>query len=232
VAAFFASFGEAAEAVTAIIAAGIVPSLAELLDGRVLAAVDAWQGSDLHGFGEAFLLVQTDGAGAGRDAERVAELLAGSATRVSQTSDREEADALVATRRLALPALERIGRVLIEDICVPRSMLALAARGIEEIRVSTGVDIFTMAHAADGNLHPIIVLDPALAEIPEPAWDAAAQIFGLALRLGGTLTGEHGVGVLKRRWLGEELGPRHHLLQQQLRRTFDPRAMFNPGKAI
>lgn len=92
--------------------------------------------------------------------------------------------------------------------------------------------MFTLAHAADGNLHPIIVVDPDLDRLPDAAWEAAGEIFALALRLGGTLTGEHGVGVLKRQWVADELGPTAHALQRRIKEVFDPRGILNPGKAL
>jgi glycolate oxidase len=232
IAAYFGSVADACDAVVRIAAAGIVPVMAELLDALTLGAIDAAQGSALTSHGNAFLLVQTDGAAAHEEAAAVERVLAASAISMSRTDDPDEAQELIATRRLALPSLERTGRVLIEDISVPRSQLATAMAAVAKISADTGVAIFTLAHAADGNVHPIVVVDPALNEIPTEAWEAAAQIFALALRLGGTLTGEHGIGALKRRWLGEELGPRNHQLQQQLRQVFDPREILNPGKAL
>jgi glycolate oxidase len=256
-AAYFDSVAAAVAVVGEIAAAGIVPAVAELLDGPTLTAIDTANGAVSHrARGEAFLLIQTDGAGAHAEASQIQALLhAGGAGHVTLTSDPEQAAGLVATRRAALPALERLGRVLIEDIAVPRSRLAEAITGIAAITESTGVLIYTMAHAADGNLHPIIVIphptNPDIAQttdtaqgssgstqtssapdIPDHVWDAADQIFHLALNLGGTLTGEHGIGILKQRWLGHELGPRNHRLQQQLRQLFDPNAILNPGKAI
>ncbi|MCX4459132.1 hypothetical protein OG585_40945 [Streptomyces sp. NBC_01340] len=153
------------------------------------------------------------------------------ATTVETTADPAEAEALLAARRLALPALERLGRPLIEDIAVPRSRLAEAVREIRAVSVRHDVPVFTLAHAADGNLHPIIVVDPALPGLPDAAWEAAGE-FALALRLGGTLTGEHGVGVLKRQWVADELGPAAHALQRRLKEAFDPRGILNPGKCL
>ncbi|MER6957019.1 FAD-linked oxidase C-terminal domain-containing protein [Streptomyces sp. NPDC000618] len=227
-AAYFATFEAAAEASYAIGRAGIVPALAELVDGPVLAAVDP----DLRARGAALLIVQCDGAGAAVEAAAVAELLAPTATSVETTEDPAEAEALLAARRLALPALERLGRPLIEDIAVPRSRLGQAVAEIRAISARHDVPVFTIAHAADGNLHPIIVVDPSLDRLPDAAWEAAGEIFALALRLGGTLTGEHGVGVLKRQWVAEELGPQAHALQRRLKEAFDPRGILNPGKGL
>ncbi|MDX6352855.1 MAG: glycolate oxidase [Streptomyces sp.] len=233
VAAYFGTFEAAADAATAIGAARIVPAMAELLDGPVLAAIDDAQGSDLRGQGEALLLVQCDGAGALAEAEEVVRVLrTARAASVQVTDDPVEAEALLAARRLALPSIERLGRPLIEDIAVPRSRLAAAVREIDAIAARYDVRVCTLAHAADGNLHPILVVDPSLTGVPEAVWQAAGEIFATALRLGGTLTGEHGVGVLKRRWVADELGPENHALQRRLKAAFDPHGILNPGKAI
>ncbi|MCK9896394.1 FAD-binding oxidoreductase [Frankia sp. AgB32] len=229
---FFDTVGAAVDAVTALGAAGVVPAVAELLDARTVRAVDAATGSHLAAHGEVFLLVQTDGPGAAAEADLAEAVLTARARRVRRSTDPAQAEALFAARRAALPALQRLGRVLIEDIAVPRGALARAAARVTEIGAAHGVDIFTMAHAADGNLHPIIVVDPTEPEIPPRAWAAAEEIFALALDLGGTVTGEHGVGVLKRRWLAAELGPRAHDLQHRLRAVFDPAGILNPGRAL
>ncbi len=229
-AAYFSSIEAAATAATSITASGIVPSMAELIDGPTLAAIDAAQETDHTTRGTALLIVQTDGTAADIEADAIEKILHTSAATVIRATDPARATALVAARRLALPSLELLGRPLIEDIAVPRSRLAEAVTRIAGISADTGVPIFTIAHAADGNVHPIIVIDPNLPTIPAQAWCAAEQIFNLALSLGGTLTGEHGVGVLKRRWVSDELGPRNHHLQQQLRLLFDPHAILNPGK--
>ncbi|WP_327328826.1 MULTISPECIES: FAD-binding oxidoreductase [unclassified Streptomyces] len=231
-AAYFDTFEAAADASSAITAAGIETAMAELLDGSVISAIDSAQGTALRERGAALLIVQCDGAGAQAEAERVAAVLAGRVTSLVVAADDAEADALLAARRFALPALERLGRPLIEDIAVPRSRLAEAVRAIEDISVRRGVPVFTLAHAADGNLHPIIVVDAGLTELPEAAWETAGDIFALALRLGGTLTGEHGVGTLKRQWIAEELGTDNHALQRRIKAAFDPHHTLNPGKAV
>ncbi|CAO5185179.1 Glycolate oxidase subunit GlcD [Frankia sp. AiPs1] len=229
---YFDTVADAVDAVTALAAAGIVPAVAELLDAPTVRAVDAATGSGLAAHGDVFLLVQTDGAGAGEEADEVQAILADRARLVHRSSDESGAEALLAARRAALPSLERLGRPLIEDIAVPRGRLATAVARIAEIGAATGVDLYTLAHAADGNLHPIIVVDPGEPEIPAAAWSAAEQIFALALELGGTITGEHGIGRLKRRWLATELGSHQHDLQQRLRAAFDPTGILNPGRGL
>jgi len=232
VAASFPDVEAAAAAAVALSSAGVQPAIAELLDEATLRAIDAAQGTSLRAAGSALLLVQTDGAGAGVEAALIAGVLAKTATSVRTTTDDTEAAELLAARRLALPSLERIGRPLIEDIAVPRSRLADAIREIAAIAARHAVPIATIAHAADGNLHPLIVVDPGATTVPAAAQRAADEIFELALKLGGTLTGEHGVGTLKRAWIGRELGETSHDLQRQIKAVFDPHGILNPGKAL
>ncbi len=232
-AAWFADFAAAAAAAAAITAARLQPAVAELLD---TACVDALATSgSVAPLGAAFLLVQTDGHGADAEIDAVRAVVAPLATHVDVTADPARSEALLATRRAALPALERLGRVLIEDVAVPRSRLPDAVAAIAEIsrRSETrhGIRIATMAHAGDGNLHPILVLEPGR-DLDEHVWETAGEVFTIALALGGTLTGEHGVGLLKRRWLTDELGADVHALQRDLRAVFDPHAILNPGKAL
>jgi glycolate oxidase len=226
VAASFASVADAAAGAAAVLAARIRPAMAELLDGPTLRAIDPARTDG------ALLLVQTDGAGAAAEASTVEDVLARHGATVAVTTDPAEAERLLAVRRAALPALERLGRPLIEDIAVPRGRLAEATSAVQAIGERTGVPVYVVAHAADGNLHPLLVVDPAADTIPAPAWRAAEEIFQLALRLGGTMTGEHGVGVLKRAWLRRELGGANHDLQRDLKNLFDPHGILNPGKAI
>ena len=232
VSAFFDAIETAASAVARVREHRVRPAIAELLDAAVLAAVDAAQGTDFSARGGALLLVQTDGAGAAAEADIVRRAIEPLASAVAITADPDEAAELLRARRLALPSLERLGRVLIEDIAVPRSRLAEAVRAVTAIAEQHGVRVATLAHAADGNLHPIFVLDEPTGPVPEPVWAAAAEVFQTALKLGGTLTGEHGVGLLKRQWVAEELGEQSVTLQRQIKQTLDPHGILNPGKAL
>lgn len=122
--------------------------------------------------------------------------------------------------------------MLIEDIAVPRSRLAEAIRRIHLIAAATGADVYVFAHAGDGNLHPIIRLRDD-SDVSRRQADAAAEaVFALALELGGTVSGEHGVGGLKRSWARRELGPNVVALQRAVQRVFDPRGILNPGTAL
>ncbi|MCD0449255.1 FAD-binding protein [Actinocorallia sp. API 0066] len=232
IAARFADFTSAARASAALTAARIRPSLAELLDEATLAAVSRLDPALGSGDG-ALLLVQTDGPAASLEADRIESILAPLARTTDRAGDAQEAEALLAARRLALPAIERLGRPFIEDIAVPRTRLGEAASSIARIAAATGVHVCTIAHAADGNLHPIIVTpDGADHNAEKAVWETAEQIFALALDLGGTVTGEHGIGTLKRRWLTRELGPASQSLHHRLKAVFDPQNLLNPGKAL
>lgn len=229
---YFPDVSAAAQAASAIIAARVQPPVLELMDGQTLAAVDAAQGTDHAARGSAFLLAQTDGYGAHLEQEVLIEAIRPFASSIEQAGDAEQAEALMAARRAAIPAVERLGRVQICDVGVPRNRLAEAFAGLEEIARKTGVRIFTVAHAADGNLHPIIAVGPDESITEGPAKVALGDMFHLAGRLGGTLTGEHGVGLLKRDWLTEELGETSLELQHAIRDVFNPHGILNPGKAI
>ena len=231
-AAHFDDLVSAAAAASAITTARLQPSVLELVDAVTLEAVDAARGSSLRALGAAVLVVQCDGLSARAEIDAVAAVVAPFASSWRSTSDPVEAEELLAARRAGLPALERTGDVFIEDVAVPRSKLAAAVAGIQEISARTGVRIATIAHAGDGNLHPIVVVERGGTVTEGPPWEAACAVFDLALALGGTLTGEHGVGLLKRTWLRRELGDDSISLQHGIKAVFDPLGILNPGKAV
>ena len=232
VAAFFPDVAAAAAAASAVIAARLQPAVLELVDGPTLAAIDAALGTNYRSRGGAFLLAQTDGFGADLEMDVLVNAVEPFAAELERAADAAEAEALLTARREAIPSLEKMGRVSIGDIGVPRGRLADAVTGLADISQRTGVRIFTIAHAADGNLHPIIVVDPHESVTEGPAKAALGEMFRLAQSLGGTLTGEHGVGLLKRDWLRDELGDVSLEVQHAIRRTLDPQGILNPGKAI
>ena len=149
---------------------------------------------------------------------------------VTQSTDDVEAEALFEARRLVYPAFERLGPVLTEDVCVPRSKVPAMLAQIEAIAARHRVQIPTVAHAGDGNLHPLIAT-PAGDDAARAAAQAAfEELLDAAIALGGTVTGEHGVGLLKRDGMRRELDPGSLALQQAVRQALDPRGIFNPGK--
>jgi len=221
----------AAEASAAVTAAGIRPAVMELVDGPSLDAIGALLGLELRG--AAYLLVQTDGPGAEAEAAAVLELVRSLGGRAEMTTDAGEAERLLAIRRAMHPAMERLGTTLIEDVSVPRSALPAMFDAIADIERRHGIRIPTIAHAGDGNLHPNFIYDAGVDdEVPAHIWAAADEMFQAAIALGGTLTGEHGIGVLKRRWLRDELGDAQFELQQQIKNVFDPSGILNPGKVF
>ena len=205
----------------------------ELLDAASLRAIGAHLGLDLVGRGEAWLLVQTDGPASAGEAADALEIIRSFHGDAELTTDAVEGERLLAVRRAFHPSLEALGTVLIEDIAVPRSALPRMFEAIAEIGERFGLAIPTVAHAGDGNLHPNFVYDAAGgAEVPEHVWEAAGALFQAALALGGTLTGEHGVGTLKKRWLRDELGGDQLELQRRIKEVFDPGGILNPGKVF
>ena len=245
----FGSVHAAAEAAAAITATGLRPAALELMDAATCRAIDdlvaAGEGPagalppgsvpSLAGRG-AFLLVQTDGPAAEREAATAAAFATAAGGEVRLAADPAEAAALVALRRSAHPAYARLGEVLIEDVCVPRSALPAMFDAVAGIAARSGLPIPVIAHAGDGNLHPNIVIPASVphapGEIPDVVWAAGQEIFRAALALGGTLTGEHGVGLLKRRWIAEELGDDVMALSARVKAAFDPLGILNPGKAV
>ena len=227
----------AAAASAAVTASGVQPAIMELMDAVSLAAVHALLGLATPLPGTAQLTLQTDGPAASAEAAAIDRVLTAAGGTVVRTDDRDEGEALLAIRRSMHPAMETLGTALIEDVAVPRSALPAMFDEIARVERDHGLVIPTVAHAGDGNLHPNFVFDAepdadGVVEVPPHIWDAADDLFRAALRLGGTLTGEHGVGVLKRRWLADELGDDQWELQRQIARVFDPQGILNPGKVF
>jgi len=227
--AYFASVEEAARAASVITASGLRPAIMELLDPRAMQYIAEYL--DVEVRAQSFLLVQTDGEGAAAEAVAALAVIRSLGGDATLTTDTVEANRLIALRRSFHPAMESRGTVLIEDVCVPRSALPAMFHAIDEIAQKHGVTIATVAHAGDGNLHPNFVFDDSDGGgVPDVVWEAAHEMFLTALRLGGTLTGEHGVGILKKRWLRDELGDDQVELQRDIKRVFDPSGILNPGK--
>jgi glycolate oxidase len=230
--AHFADITTAASASAAITAAGLHPAAMELLDAAALTAIGKHLQTDLIARGNAWLLVQTDGSASVSEADEALAIIRSLGGDAELTTDPTEGERLLQIRREFHPALEALGTVLIEDVAVPRSALPRMFEEIARIADQFGLSIPTVAHAGDGNLHPNFIYDEKDGEVPERVWQAAGALFSAALALGGTLTGEHGVGILKKRWLGDELGADQLALQRQIKAVFDPCGILNPGKVF
>ena len=230
----FSSVRDAAQAVAAVVREGLGPSLLELIDQNTLRSINEWKHMGLDDDMAAMLLAQADGIDAADCAAALgAQFEAAGADFVAVSSDPEEAAQLLEIRRLALPAAERLGTCLVEDVGVPRSKLPDMFGRLEQIAADHQVRVLTVAHAGDGNLHPIFVFDPSAdGSVPDNIWAAADAVFRAALDLGGTLTGEHGVGVLKRRWLELELGADVMDVHRSIKNALDPAGILNPGKGF
>ena len=226
----FPTVRDAAVAAAAVTASGVQPAIMELMDAGSLAAVHRLLGRVAPQAGAAQLTIQTDGPAAAVEAETIAEVLVAAGGTVRVAADDAEAEDLLAVRRSMHPAMETLGTTLIEDISVPRSALPAMFDEIARVEREYGIAIPTVCHAGDGNLHPNFIFEGE--EVPPLIWDAADDLFRAALRLGGTLTGEHGIGVLKRRWLADELGDDQWEIQRQIARVFDPAGILNPGKVF
>lgn len=224
----FPSVRDAATASAAITATGIAPAIMELMDAATLSAAHRYLGLPETSAGQAYLVVQTDGAGAVDEADRIAAVLTELGADPKRSATAEEADELLRIRRAVHPGLALIGIPLIEDLAVPRSRLGDMFDEIARVEREFGIAIPTVAHAGDGNLHPNLLLDTP--DVPEHIWNAAHALFQACLALGGTLTGEHGIGLLKQRWLAEELGDVQFDLQRRVIAAFDPTGILNPGK--
>jgi glycolate oxidase len=151
------------------------------------------------------------------------------AIEVISTADEEEGELFVTARRMAIPAVEKLGRLLLEDVGVPLLRLPELVAGVEGIAAEQAVSVALIAHAGDGNTHPLIVFDPADPAQGARAQSAFGEIMELAIRLGGTITGEHGVGRLKRPWLESQVGSEVLELSGRIKSALDPLNILNPG---
>jgi glycolate oxidase len=241
--AVFPTTTAAGAAVAAIADAGSTPSLLELVDRTHLAAIEAYRPMGLRTDAAALLLAAADtGPYAAAELARIDALCRrAGADEVYTAGDPAEAALLLAARRLAYPAIDQLaiasfphgdGSVIVDDICVPRTALARVLDGVARIAAAHEVMVGVVAHAGDGNLHPNIVVDradPASVARGRAVFD---EITELALAVGGTCTGEHGVGLLKREWLAREIGPVGVRVHRAVKQALDPANLLNPGKVL
>jgi glycolate oxidase len=231
-----AAFGDlvsSGRAVAQITRRGLTPAVLELLDRSCLEAVENWKHLGIDADANAMLLARVDTpgeSGAAEAAAIAATMTDTGALWVEQSTDDAEAEALFEARRLAYPAFERLGPVLTEDVCVPRSAVPAMLEQVAKISARHGVQIATIAHAGDGNLHPLIITPAGDDNARAAAQAAFDELLAEAIAVGGTVTGEHGVGLLKRDGMLRELDPGAVAMQTAVRQALDPKGIFNPGK--
>jgi glycolate oxidase len=231
----FASLADASRSVNAILSAGVVPATLELMDETAIACVEEAIHLGLPLDAEAILLVETDGSDEAmvlREIEAVARISRGSGARqVRVAKDEDERAGLWKARRSVSASLARKApNKLGEDITVPRSAIPEAVRRLKTISAEYGLPIVVFGHAGDGNLHPNILFDKRDPEQWAKIEPMVSQVFNTALELGGTLSGEHGVGMLKRPYITRALGPVSIEIQRHIKQVLDPLNILNPGK--
>jgi FAD/FMN-containing dehydrogenase len=231
----FPTVAAAGDAVSRAVADGLVPSLLEIMDAASIRAVEAHTGTPVVGEGEtpaAILIGQSDlgGEPAHAEMERLEACceVAG-AEFCYVTGDLAEARMLLQARRDVLPSLEVLGNWLTDDLCVPRTAIATLITACEEIAADTGMLIAVVGHAGDGNMHPTMVYDGSDADAVRRAWEAYDRVLSAGRALGGTITGEHGVGRMKQAHLAGEIGPVGLSVHRAIKRALDPEGLFNPG---
>ncbi|MEU8506107.1 FAD-linked oxidase C-terminal domain-containing protein [Streptomyces brevispora] len=233
-AAEFPSAAAACDAICRIMERGHTPSLLELMDRTTVRAVNKMANMGLPDSTEALLLAAFDTPDPAADLAAVAELCtAAGATEVVPADDAAESEMLLQARRMSLTALETVkSATMIDDVCVPRSKLGAMLEGTAAIAEKYDLTIGVCAHAGDGNTHPVVCFDHTDADESRRARESFDEIMALGLELGGTITGEHGVGVLKKEWLARELGEVSVELHRGIKQAFDPLGLLNPGKVF
>lgn len=232
--AYFAELAHAAAAVDAILAFGVLPATLEFLDDVCIGVVEDYAGLGLRRDAGALLLFGDDGteASARLCVEQMAEICrAGGALEITTASQIAEAEDLLAARRCTLPALARVAPItILEDVAVPRPRLVEMVEAVAEITEKLGLACGTFGHAGDGNLHPTLLLERDDKRARQAAEQAVARIFAKAIELGGTISGEHGIGLTKKPYLVDQLGADHLALLQRVKTAFDPAGILNPAK--
>jgi glycolate oxidase len=234
--AVFPRIDDASRMITTILNAGIVPATIEIMDQESIRCVEEWQHAGLPVDAEAILIIELDGepGTVAVELDEVASLCrARGASEVRVAADAAESNRLWAARRAVSASMARIRPTKLgEDISVPRSAISDALRAVREIAAKYRLQIPVYGHISDGNLHPNILFDRHDPEEVDRVNRAAAEIFDAAVRLGGTLTGEHGIGSLKKQFLALALDPVELEMMQRVKAAFDPQGILNPGKVF
>lgn len=225
----FATLDAAGQAATAIV--GVAnPTVLELMDSTTTRAIEGWRKVGLDENAAATLIVQCDAEPTSRPEVVASRCEEAGALTVFWSSDAAESELLMGIRRLAFPALERLGATILDDVSVPVGRVSALLKRIGQLPSVQGVTIATFGHAGDGNLHPTLIYPRGDTAARQHAIDLAAAISALAVELGGSVTGEHGVGILKRDWYRVGADPTALQVMEQIKNALDPNQIMNPGK--
>jgi len=230
----FPTVRAAAETVVAI-GRSLRPAMLELMDSASINAVEDYRAMGLDRTAGAMLLAQSDAPGAAAAAELALmedACVAAGVKEVFATDDPEEGELFVEARRAAFPAIEARGSLMLEDVGAPIPLLPELLDGVAAIAARHRIEVPVVAHAGDGNTHPLVVFDPSDPDARSRAGLAFQDIMALAIRLGGTITGEHGVGRAKKAALPDQLGPDVMALSRRIKAALDPDGILNPGAVL
>jgi glycolate oxidase len=233
--AFFPTVEVAGDAVARITAAGVEPCTLELMDRVTIAAVDDWHNLGLDRTAAALLLIESDATSAAADAELAAAedcCTAAGSTSIHRATDPMEADWLRQVRRLAYRAMERLGVARMEDVGAPRSSMPELLAAISRIAAAHDVRCGTFGHAGDGNLHPTFVWDRGDTAAEARVHSACEELYRAAIAMGGTVTGEHGIGAARRPFLVDQRGADAVDVMRSIKAALDPLGILNPGKVL
>ena len=230
--AYFSELPACGEAIQAIFNRGMQPTVMEILDRVSLEIVERFYPMDLDLDAACLILMQSS-----PDDQPIEELAAVceefGATFVYHASDPQEGEQLLEVRRRVWPAAEQLGKAMLpEDVAVTRDKLPELLAGIDEIAKRLDLVMPVVGHAGDGNMHPMLIFDEHDTDEVKRIHQAFSEIVALALGLGGTLAGEHGVGTLKRQFIEDEIDPVNLELHRRVKATFDPDNRLNPGKKL
>lgn len=229
--AYFDSIEAASVGVNQVLEAGIVPSVIDLLDKFTLQTIEDFMPSGLDTSKEAMLFIEVDGDSSSVEAQeqRIAQILQHG--KIIRIEDEEQAKIFWTARRASFAATSKLkGNVITEDVVVPRTQIPALVSGIKEILKKYSVTACIMGHAGDGNIHPNYALDFEDKQEMARFYKAKDELFSLALKLGGTISGEHGIGFEKAKYMNNALDKRVLSISKQIKNIFDPKNIMNPGK--
>lgn len=233
--AVFDKLEDAGNAVVQIVENKVIPATLEIMDNPTIRTVENFAKVGLPVEAEAVLLIEVDGIKevVEREADTVVQVVTKNRGKIQIAKTNEERDKLWAARRAALPALAQMSpTTVLEDATVPRSQITTMLIELQKIAKKYDLNIGTFGHAGDGNLHPTILCDERNTEQMKRVHQAVDEIFAVALKLGGTLSGEHGIGIAKMKYLEQELGEAGVELLRTVKEALDPEYLLNPGKMV